>query len=1234
MAERTKYLTEATLFAPAANKWAFDTGILNSNGGLMLLRANANLSDITDTVNARINLGLRIGADVQPYNERLTAYAGGSTPTPFSLTAMGKSTASEWREFIGAGTVRSVTISGGSTGLIFTNGTTTDSGTSTLSGVLSINYGGTGTTSVNGLRTVLGINNVDNTSDANKPMSNATASALSGKFDRPIGSISQYIRGDGTLAPFPVLGDEIGTVTSITLTGGTTGLSFDNGTITTSGTAALTGILSINSGGTGVSTLAELRSLLTINNVDNTSDVNKPISTATQTALDRRVRIPASLPQGQTLELPPPQAGKVIGWNDLGNALINTNGGGGGNTLPAAVDIFESDGAQVQFTLDNIPGSIDNISVTIGGVSQTPGINYTLFGSIVTLQEPAPLDEIIVIRSFGSFNFGDLKANQIVTEDFTGGIIPTDSDVQEALQALETATTRKVNGPTSLGTLTLPTPQAGMAIGWNPSATSLINIAPGTGGGGGDVGSVYSYTDVFTGNGTDSEFALSFVPISLADISVSVGGIDQVPEVSYTIGEGNVLVFPEPVPDTAKIIVRGIRATSIDISQLGAARVEKFTSVTNQTDYVLEYDPLNLDEIELSIGGNIQIPGDDYTFIPPNIVRFTPAPTGGLPILIRYGSHRVFELEANAGVSYVDRFLGNGLTTEFTLSNNPGSLYNLLVIVDGVPQKPTDDYLLVDDVTLVFTFTVVDGASIVVHYSDRLEIGETVASLVKTDPFVGSLIPDGSNVQEAIQILETNLQRVEGDLFSSETGDGSSKIAYPDPVSAAYLKTVSDVINGLPVSVMRFIPGEKILGIINRTNTDNLTPYFQDALSSGVRELIVPAGRFNLDTAIAMSSPDQMLKGAGSRRCEFIIRSTSQPGITLANGVAGYGISGIKLSRIGVPVAGADGIKFLGTTDDTSLEDIWVEGHWNNLVIGTCDTGHIFKLRSSKALNDGVVQTNAINYGPSQWDVDHVLIDRCVRDGWRIQSTNGPAGLILGQMRNIKSFANSGYGINLLGSATTGIYDFRISDAFMGSDGLGSINLKTFGGKHRISGFFERNGEDATGPNVTTPASRLGVGIDATGSNSDILIYGSLIDGNSLDGIQHDGSVLTVSASHIFDNGRASVASRRSGILSHSGSLVVSGSIVRNMVGNTTQLYGISAGHDNVVISGNDLSNNTASATTLSGFAKAEVVANAGVTVNRIAGGLAVGSPTGTTLTGDINVTTNLKKNGTVYTNP
>lgn len=81
----------------------------------------------------------------------LAAYAGGDTPSAFTLSIVDSADAAAWRAAIGAGTsstsgtVTSVDGSGGTTGLTLTGGPITTSGTLTLGGTLGVANGGTGT---------------------------------------------------------------------------------------------------------------------------------------------------------------------------------------------------------------------------------------------------------------------------------------------------------------------------------------------------------------------------------------------------------------------------------------------------------------------------------------------------------------------------------------------------------------------------------------------------------------------------------------------------------------------------------------------------------------------------------------------------------------------------------------------------------------------------------------------------------------------------------------------------------------------------------------------------------------------------------------------------------------------------------------------------------------------------------------------------------------------------------
>ncbi|QQS20456.1 hypothetical protein IPL85_02550 [Candidatus Saccharibacteria bacterium] len=124
-------------------------------------------------------------------------------------------------------------------------------------------------------KSAVGLANVDNTSDASKPVSTATTTALSGKVDKSTATSK---------------GDLLVATAASTLTRQGVGL---NGQILTADSTLANGIkwadpiVSSVAGKTGVVTL--VKGDVGLANVDNTSDASKPVSTATQTALDLKV---------------------------------------------------------------------------------------------------------------------------------------------------------------------------------------------------------------------------------------------------------------------------------------------------------------------------------------------------------------------------------------------------------------------------------------------------------------------------------------------------------------------------------------------------------------------------------------------------------------------------------------------------------------------------------------------------------------------------------------------------------------------------------------------------------------------------------------------------------------------------------------------------------------------------------------------------------------------------------
>jgi hypothetical protein len=115
------------------------------------------------------------------------------------------------------GSVSSVEVSGGTTGLTTSGGPITGSGTITFAGTLAVANGGTNPTALGTANQVLAVN--------------AGGSAL------------EYQTAT------------TGSVTSVDVSGGTTGLTTSGGPITGSGTVTLAGTLAVANGGTGATTL-------------------------------------------------------------------------------------------------------------------------------------------------------------------------------------------------------------------------------------------------------------------------------------------------------------------------------------------------------------------------------------------------------------------------------------------------------------------------------------------------------------------------------------------------------------------------------------------------------------------------------------------------------------------------------------------------------------------------------------------------------------------------------------------------------------------------------------------------------------------------------------------------------------------------------------------------------------------------------------------------------------------
>jgi len=176
--------------------------------------------------------------------------------------------------------VAGATIADGS----ITNAKIVSIAASKLTGVVAIANGGTGASTIAAAKTNLLLDNVDNTSDINKPISTLTQAALDTKENTANKSINTALGTSDVLFP-----SQKAVKTYVDAALAATAIadaSIADAKIISLSANKVTGVVAIANGGTGASTVAAAKTNLALNNVDNTTDLNKPISTLIQAALD------------------------------------------------------------------------------------------------------------------------------------------------------------------------------------------------------------------------------------------------------------------------------------------------------------------------------------------------------------------------------------------------------------------------------------------------------------------------------------------------------------------------------------------------------------------------------------------------------------------------------------------------------------------------------------------------------------------------------------------------------------------------------------------------------------------------------------------------------------------------------------------------------------------------------------------------------------------------------------
>jgi len=345
------------------------------------------------------------------------------------------------------------------------------------------------------------------------------------------------------------------------------------------------------------------------------------------------------------------------------------------------------------------------------------------------------------------------------------------------------------------------------------------------------------------------------------------------------------------------------------------------------------------------------------------------------------------------------------------------------------------------------------------------------------------------------------------------------------------------------------------------------TTAFQNAGASGAW-VVVEGGTYKITGTIPIATGTYLV-GGGTTSVTVTSTSTSLPLVSFANGVNNAGVSGMKITRSVTPVAGAYGIvtdhtSAFGDVERITLQNLEITNQWNGLSLGPTNFSLIRDVSVENCLSDGINLINTVGNSsagsnPLQWTLDHVLSEFNVGHGFQLNGTlntqiKSGTPISVGEWKNLSTFANTGGGILVGGTAASPFWGVRLgSNSFIGGDGNTEILMDSFGGDHLIDADIELAGQSATGPGGGTPQSNVGYGIFVTADNSGVNMHVN-VNANSFDGISCAANLygaLTapcmITGSQITNNGVALVSGAQSGVTMPSGTgaaVIVSGGFI------------------------------------------------------------------------------------------
>lgn len=401
------------------------------------------------------------------------------------------------------------------------------------------------------------------------------------------------------------------------------------------------------------------------------------------------------------------------------------------------------------------------------------------------------------------------------------------------------------------------------------------------------------------------------------------------------------------------------------------------------------------------------------------------------------------------------------------------------------------------------------------------------------------------------------------------------------------------MINGEVANVLDY-------GAIGDGVTDD-SAAFNAALAAN-KTVFVPTGTYNLASRITVGQQAYQTL-FGENKTATVLRSNSgtEPVIYINASIPGININTMTIDRSVAPTANtAIGIDY-NRIGEGVIDNVVVQNHQVGIRLGEAGFSRLSNSTVQKNINSGIIMSSG-DTGQLQWSLYNVLSTMNGASGIVVTSQAGTAvSTSLGEWIGVSTFANSTYGIAVLGDSGRIISGVRLSDSFLGGDGNTELYLNSYGGQHKIeNSFFELAGQTPTGPTYTTPKSNVGYGVYVSANNDSVSIIGNRFSGMSYSSIDVSSTDSVIVGNAIINSGIALAVGERSGVRIRQGVSLVSGNLSKNTTGNASQQYGFYKDGDTVTYNGNIATGNTVADFGGASVVNSNLVGNTGTSFNNI----------------------------------